>query len=74
MRSEHLHVGFSMQTLIKEMKKFSKEELQGLIKCIEQDSSVTYAERVRGGYEDVIHGDANIIAYMMASYLLAMKG
>ena len=61
---------FDLREYIKEMKNFTLEELKGIKHCIENDSNVTYNERVRGGFEKVIHGDEAICVYMMASYLL----
>ena len=40
------------------------------MKCIENDKNVTYGERARGGFVDVIHGTEAILVYFKASSLL----
>lgn len=62
-----------IREFIKEMRGFSKEELEGVIHCIESDTNVTYPERARGGFVDVIHGTEAICVHLMASSLLKRK-
>lgn len=62
--------GNMIRQFIKEMKDFTKEELEGVINCIENDPNVTYGERSRGGFTDVIHGNEAICVYTMARCLL----
>lgn len=62
---------FDVREYIKEMKNLTIEELKGVIHCIENDSSVTYSEKVSGGFKKVIHGDEAICVYAMASCLLS---
>ena len=59
-----------IREFVKEMKNFSKEELEGVKSCIENDKNVTYKERSRGGYVDSIHGDHVVCVYLMADFLL----
>lgn len=59
-----------IRQFIKEMKDFTREELEGVKHCIENDTNVTYKERVRGGFKDVIHNDSAICVYTMACCLL----
>lgn len=59
-----------VKEFIKEMKNLGKEELEGVKRCIENDSHVTYGERCRSGFVDVIHSDEAICVYMMADKLL----
>lgn len=59
--------------LIKEMKDFTKEELEGLIKCIENDSSVTKKRKYRNGFRIIIDDYFAMKAYMLASCILENK-
>lgn len=61
---------YFIKEFMKEMEQFSKEELEGVMKCIESDTNVTYGERARGGFVDVIHGTAAILVYLKANSLL----
>ena len=64
--SEHSDTKLFVNDIIKEIPNMSKEELEGIKKCIEEDNKVTYVERAQK-LMDVIHGDFAIFTYIAAS-------
>ena len=62
-----------VKEFIKEMKNFTREELEGVKKCIENDSSVTRKVKYRNSFKLTIHDNEAICVYMLASYMLENK-
>lgn len=63
---------FFLELLFSEMETYSKEELEGIKKCIEEDKNVTHpiSEQGRMAFKDVICTDAAILTYLKADLLL----
>ena len=59
-----------IREFIKEMKRFSKEELEGLIYCIESDNNVT---RTKSNGNICICDDVAICVHLAANLLLRQK-
>lgn len=59
--------------LVREMENLSIEELEGIKRCIESDCEVFYPGRGCNTFIKAIHGDAAILVWTKAEYLLRSK-
>lgn len=72
----YVHGNLSKQTIIdfmKQMDNFTKEQLEGVMNCIENDLQVTYKDNSKRGSKTIIHGDLATLVYLKASILLRAK-